>query len=138
MMNATRNNLIMTGHGLKLTEALKAFIQEKTNLLFRHDGRIIRIRVELGMELSRESKLLFTARGILEIDGPVMVVCEKSENAYTAIEFMVRKLDRRLRQRHRRRRYKRVHPRAIDLPADLPKTGRKRVLSRTGEAFTFA
>ncbi len=130
-MNTTGHDLIMTGHRLDLTEALKAFISEKTSRLVRHDGRIIRIRVELGMELNRESQRLFTARGIIEIDGPVMVVSEKSENAYTAIENMVRKLDRRLRQRHRRRRYKRVHPHAIDLPSDLPKTAARR---RSGDS----
>ncbi len=121
MMNTKAHDLIMTGNRLELTEALKDFIREKTERLFRHDSRIIRIRVELGMELNREHQRIFTARGILEIDGPVMVVCEKSENAYAAIEFMVRKLDRQIRQRHRRRRYKRVHPHGIDLPASLPK-----------------
>ena len=123
MTHHTTHDLIMTGHGLVLTDSLRDFISGKTNRLFRHDGRIIRIRVELGMDLNRESQRIFSARGLLEIEGPTMVACEKSESAYKAIELMVHKLDRQLRQRHRRRRYKRVHPRSIDVPANLPKTG---------------
>lgn len=123
MTHHTTHDLIMTGHGLVLTDSLRDFISGKTNRLFRHDGRIIRIRVELGMELNRESQRIFSARGLLEIEGPTMVACENSESAYKAIELMVQKLDRQLRQRHRRRRYKRLHPRSIDVPASLPKAG---------------
>ena len=138
MTHQTTHDLIMTGHGLVLTDSLRNFISGKTDRLFRHDGRIIRIRVELGMDLNRESQRIFSARGLVEIEGPTMVACEKGENAYQSIELMVQKLDRQLRQRHRRRRYKRVHPRAIDIPADLPKAGITDPFDESGKSLNVA
>src|SRR5690606_13087721 len=104
-------------------------IREKTNKLFRYESRIIRVRVELGMELNKHQDRIFSARGIVEIDGPDLVASEQADNAYVAIDQVVYKLGRQLRHRHRLRLFKRVRPRAIDLPAALPKVamnGRKR------------
>jgi len=116
-----QNRLILTAHGLELTEAMKQFMREKTARLFRHDGRILRVRIDVGMELNKGRDRIFTVRGIVELNGPDLVAFERSENAYAAIERVVNKLDRKLRHRHRRRLFKRTRPPMIDLPAALPK-----------------
>lgn len=115
------SELIMTGNGLELTDSLKRYIQDKTDKLFRHESRIIRIRVELGMELNKHQERIFAARGMVSIDGPDLIASGQAGNGYVAIDQVVQKLGRQLRHRHRLRLFKRGRPHAIDLPADLPK-----------------
>src|SRR5512140_2406740 len=47
-MNSQNNSeLIVSGIHLELTPSLKTFVREKAERLFRHQERIVRIRVEL-------------------------------------------------------------------------------------------
>ena len=46
-MSDNSDELIISGVHLELTEALKSAVTEKMDKLFRHEGHIIRIRVEL-------------------------------------------------------------------------------------------
>ncbi len=73
------------------------------------------------MELNKHQERIFSARGIVEIDGPDLVASDKADNAYVALDQVVYKLGRQLRHRHRLRLFNRVRPHAIDLPASLPK-----------------
>ena len=45
-MNIDRDALIISGVHLDLTKALKNIVAEKVEKLFRHEQKIIRIRVE--------------------------------------------------------------------------------------------
>ena len=119
--NDMNNKLILNGNHIELTDALKAFVAEKTDKLFRHEERIERIRVELDDEHTKNPTARFTARGIIEIEGPDLVAAESSADMYGSIDSMVMKLDRMLRNRARQEREKRNHPHPIDLQADLPK-----------------
>lgn len=113
--------LIISGNRLELTPAIKSMVVEKTERLFRHDDRIIRIRVELEHETDNTSHGAFLARGQIEANGPTMTITAKTEDLYKSIDQMVEKLDRKLRRRHRLQKVKRNNPRDIDIPADLPK-----------------
>lgn len=115
------NDLILSGNHLELTDALKAFVSDKANKLFRHENRIDRLRVELTAEQTKNPRARFSAQGIININGPDLVATETSGNMYASIDEMVHKLDRMLRNRARHEREKRNHPHPIDLPADLPK-----------------
>lgn len=115
------NKLILSANHLELTDALKACVAEKTEKLFRHEDRIVRLRVELDSEHAKQGDLLFRARGIISINGPDLVASETSSDMYHSIDGMIQKLDRMLRNRSRHERDKRDHPHPIDLPADLPK-----------------
>ncbi len=95
------DKLIISGHRLELTAAIKAIVVEKTDKLFKHDDHIIRIRVELEHEPDGTSHGAFLARGQIEINGPIMTVSAKTEDLYKSIDQMVLKLDRKLRRRHR-------------------------------------
>lgn len=105
---------------MKITPSIKAFATQKARRLFRYDGSIIRVRIELGMELNKENRRLFEAQGIVKVDGKTLVATERSANGYAAIDRMVRKLDRKLRHRNRIKRFNRVHLRPIELSAKLP------------------
>lgn len=113
--------LIISGHRLELTSAIKSMVVEKTEKLFRHDDRIIRIRVELEHEPDNTTHGAFLARGQIEINGPTMTISAKTEDLYKSIDQMVEKLDRKLRRRRRMEKTKRNNPREVEIPAELPK-----------------
>jgi putative sigma-54 modulation protein len=105
------DKLIISGHRLELTAAIKTIVEEKSERLFKHDDSIIRIRVELEHEPDGTSHGAFLARGQIESRGPIMTVSVKTEDLYKSIDLMVNKLDRKLRRRHRIFKAKRNQPR---------------------------
>jgi putative sigma-54 modulation protein len=115
------NKLIVRGVHLDLTDALRAFIESKCERLFRHQARIIRIRVDLEYDKLHKGKPRFLAKGRIEISGPDFVVTMESEDAYKAIDLMSQKLDRLLRVRASATKKKKLHPHAVELGAELPK-----------------
>lgn len=115
------SKILLHGIGLELTNTMKRFATEKAARLFRHNHHIIRVRMELAMEINKVRAPAFIALGILELPGPDIVVSARSGNAYAAIEKMITILDRKLRHRHWLRILKRARPRGIEFPATLPK-----------------
>lgn len=116
-----KHDVIISGHHLDLTDALKNTVHEKVEKLFAHEERIIRLRVELGYNQNVSGKKEFIAKGHIEINGPPLVISVESEDLYWSIDEMVNKLDRKLRRRSRLRRVKRKNVHDIDFPADVPK-----------------
>ncbi|MEX2380976.1 MAG: ribosome-associated translation inhibitor RaiA [Opitutales bacterium] len=116
-----KDQVIISGHHLELTEALKDFVREKAATLFRHEPRIIRLRAELEYDRAKTNEPLFTAQGIIEISGPDLTASDTSDNMYRSIDNMIQKLDRMLRNRARQHRHKRDHPHEVEIPAALPK-----------------
>jgi putative sigma-54 modulation protein len=119
--SSAADRLIVRGIHLELTEALKNAVESKCEKLFRHQERIIRIRVDLEHDKLHKGKPRFIAKGHIEIGGPDMIVSITDEDAYKAIDLMTQKLDRRLRVRAAAYKKKRLHPRAVELPVELPK-----------------
>jgi putative sigma-54 modulation protein len=121
--SSAADKIITQGIHMDLTDALKAAVVNKCERLFRHQERIIRVRVYLEYDKRRTGKPHFIAKGHIEIGGPDMVVTMESEDAYKAIDMMAQKLDRLLRVRASAHKKKRLHPRTVDLAAVLPKHG---------------
>lgn len=119
--SASDNRLIVRGVHLDITEALRAFTESKCERLFRHQARIIRIRVDLEYDKIRKGKPRFFAKGHIEIGGPDMIVTMESDDAYKAIDMMSQKLDRLLRVRASAMKKKKLRPHAVELDAELPK-----------------
>lgn len=113
--------VIISGVHLDLTDALKNIVQEKAEKLFTHEERIIRLRVELETNGHKGNQEEFIAKGHIEINGPPMVVSDKSDDLYKSIDGMVNKLDRKLRRRSRLYKVKRKDTHDVDIPAMLPK-----------------
>jgi putative sigma-54 modulation protein len=121
-MNSQNNHeLIVSGIHLDLTPSLKTFVREKAERLFRHEERIVRLRVELECDRNPASGVQFTAKGHIQIHGPDMNASVKSDECHKAISMLVDKLDRMLQRRHQLQRVKRNHPRAVDLDVEIPK-----------------
>src|SRR5262245_27153337 len=67
-MNSQNNNdLIVSGIHLDLTPSLKTFVREKAERLFRHEERIIRMRVELECDRNPAVGVQFKAKGHITI-----------------------------------------------------------------------
>ncbi|HRP05738.1 MAG TPA: ribosome-associated translation inhibitor RaiA [Opitutaceae bacterium] len=100
-MNSNNNapELIVSGIHLPLTPSLKTFVREKSERLFRHQERIIRLRVELECDSKQTVSNRFTAKGHIEIHGPDMNASVSSDECHKAISLLVDKLDRMLSKR---------------------------------------
>lgn len=100
-MNRQNNHeLIVSGIHLELTPSLKTFVQEKVQRLFRHEDRIVRIRVELECDRNETVAHRFKAKGHIEIQGPDMNAVVQSDECHKAVSLLIDKLDRMLGKRH--------------------------------------
>ena len=120
-MKDRTNDIIISGHNLELTTAIKSIAREKVMKLFEHEAHIIRTRLELGYAPTTSSQHQFIAKGHIEIRGKTLFSSAESEDLYKSIDLLVEKLDRMLRQRARVFRFKRRHLHEVDIPSNLPK-----------------
>lgn len=114
--------LIVRGVHLDLTEALRHAAEHKAERLLRHNDYIVRIRIDLELDKTKDITTRFIAKGHIEIGGPDLVASVASDDCYKSIDLLVDKLDRLLERRHGLRKDKRNHPHATDLNTELPKT----------------
>jgi putative sigma-54 modulation protein len=91
--------IIISGIRLDLTAALKQAVANKVGKLFRHEPRIVRVRVYIEEDTSRAVDSRFVAKGHIEIGGPDIVAEAAADNGYKSIDEMVSRLDRGLRKR---------------------------------------
>jgi putative sigma-54 modulation protein len=120
--NSHTPELIVAGIHLELTPSLKTFVREKTQRLFRHEERIVRIRVELECDSKQSVSNRFTAKGHIEIHGPDMNASVASDECHKAVSLLVDKLDRMLDRRAKSFKVKRHQSTAVDLDVALPKS----------------
>lgn len=121
MNSQNQHELIVSGIHLDLTPSLKTFVREKAERLFRHEERIVRIRVELECDRSLATGVQFTAKGHIQIQGPDMNATVQTDECHKAVSMLIDKLDRMLQRRHQLKRAKRHnHPRAAEIPAESP------------------
>ena len=90
--------LILTGIHLDLNEATKASIETKAERLFRHEPRILRLRIDVE-RASGGGTWMFTAKGHIEISGPDLMASVTTEDAHKSVNLLIDKLDRMLRKR---------------------------------------
>ena len=114
------NEVIVSGIHMDLSSSLKTFVQEKTERLFRHQERIVRLRVELECDPKQAVATRFTAKGHIQINGPDMNASVSSDEVHKATAMLIDKLDRMLERRARMFKAKRHQARAIDIEAAMP------------------
>ena len=116
------HDVIVSGIHLELTPALKTYVREKMDRLFRHQERIVRIKVELECDRKHDREHKFIVKGHVMIHGPDLNATIDSEDCYKAIDLLVDKLDQGLRKRHGMLKDKRNHPHAVEFSGvELPK-----------------
>jgi putative sigma-54 modulation protein len=121
MNSQNTHEVIVSGIHLDLTPSLKTYVREKAERLFRHEERIIRLRVELECDRNPAAGVQFTAKGHIAIHGPDMNASVRADECHKAVAMLIDKLDRMLQRRHQLLRVKRNHPHAVEFAADLPK-----------------
>lgn len=121
MNQETIGELIISGIHFDLTPSLKTFVREKAERLFRHDERIIRLRVALDYEQRRPGYAWFTAKGHITSHGRELCASVASPECHQSLSLLIDKLDRMLRRRAVTEKAKRNHPHVIELPVALPK-----------------
>lgn len=77
---------------------MKTAITDKAARLFRHEPRILRVRIDVERDLRGRTRV-FTAKGRIEIAGPDLTASVTTDDAYSSINLLVDKLDRMLRRR---------------------------------------
>ena len=121
MNRQNHQELIVSGIHLELTPSLKYFVREKTDRLFRHEERIVRLRIELAYDAKTDVAARFKAKGHIAIHGPDMNAIVAADECHKAISLLVDKLDRMLRRRSRYFKVRRRINLRIDSDAALPK-----------------
>ena len=116
-----QHDVIISGHHVDLTPALKELIHQKVEKLFVHEDRIIRLRVDLSFDAARNGAGEYAAKGHIEINGNDIVVNTRSNDVYKSIDQMVEKLTRQIRRRSRLRKVKQKNVHDVDIPATIPK-----------------
>lgn len=84
-------HVIITGHHLEITEALRAHIDSRFEKLARHFDNVTDVHVILSVE-----KLAQKAEATLQISGAKLFAEDHQEDMYVAIDNMVDKLDRQI------------------------------------------
>jgi len=97
-MNNTYD-VIVSGIHLELTPSLKQFVHDKAARLFRHEERIIRLRVELECDPKQDVSHRFTAKGHIAINGPDMNASVAADECHKAVDLLMDKLDRMIAKR---------------------------------------
>ncbi len=121
MNSQNTHELIVSGIHLELTPSLKTFVREKAERLFRHEERIVRVRVELECDRNPAVGIQFKAKGHIQIHGPDMNAAVEADECHKAVSMLIDKLDRMLQRRHQLHRVKRNHPHPVEIDAEIPK-----------------
>jgi len=107
--------------GLHLAPATHLEITTLLEKLLRHSTAIVRIRLDLHESGSHGGRAYHTAKAVVEMRGPDLIVSESSEDLFKSIHRVVDKLERGLSELTRRNAEERRHPHAIEVPVALPK-----------------
>ena len=120
-MNRQNNQeLIVSGIHLDLTPSLKTFVREKSERLFRHEERILRLRVELEYDQKEAVGVRFKAKGHIVVQGPEMNASVESNECHKAVSLLIDKLDRMLERRAKLARARRHEARPVETDSALP------------------
>ena len=114
------NEIIISGQNLELTDALKQEVYSKMEKLFKHQEKIIRLRVDLEYSPNRNHEDEFIAKGRIEIEGPDMVISIASGDMYKSISELADKLDRKIRRARRLVKVKTKQVKNVDISNNIP------------------
>jgi putative sigma-54 modulation protein len=119
--NPADPRIIVRGVHFTLSDALQAAAREKAVRLLRHEDHIVRIRLDLEHDQTRNPRHAFVAKGHIEIRGPDLIASVDSDEPQKSLDALIDKLDGLLRKRASAAKTKRHHPHGVEIPAKLPK-----------------
>lgn len=83
----------ITGHHIDITQAIKAYIENKFERLERHFDNMTNIHVILTVEKERQK-----AEATIHVSGGNLFADAQHDDMYAAIDSLVDKLDRQLKK----------------------------------------
>ena len=83
--------MVISGHHVELTEALKEYVQTKLEKVERHFDNISSMKVILSID-----KLIQKAEATIQIPGADLFANAESSDMYAAIDLLTDKLDRQI------------------------------------------
>lgn len=83
--------IILTGHHVDITDALKDYVDTKFERLSRHFDHVINAHVILSVEKLRQQ-----AEATIQVNGRSLFADSVHEDMYAAIDGLVDKLDRQM------------------------------------------
>jgi len=89
-------NLLITGHHVDVSPALREYVENKLERIVRHFDQIIDIAIILGVEKPSEKDKRQRAEANLRLKGNVIHVDHYAEDLYAAIDGLTDKLDRQV------------------------------------------
>lgn len=89
-------NILITGHHLDLTPAIRQYVESKLERVTRHLEKIVEIDVTLAVDTTAEKDKRQRAEANLRLKGDTLHAESHSENLYAAIDGMIEKLDRQV------------------------------------------
>jgi len=86
-------HIILTGHHVEITDALRQYVNSKMEKLERHFDSVTDIHVVLSVEKLRQK-----AEATLHLSGKNLHADSTDEDMYAAIDALADKLDRQLKK----------------------------------------
>ena len=91
--------LILTGHNIKVTQAIEDHVIDKIQKLDHFDARAIDARVFLEHDTDKPSEKKFKCSVRLAVPGPDLFAEDYEENLYAAVDVVVKKIEQQIRKR---------------------------------------
>ncbi|HEV7856785.1 MAG TPA: ribosome-associated translation inhibitor RaiA [Herminiimonas sp.] len=89
-------NILITGHHLDLTPAIREHVENKLERITRHLEKIVEIEVILSLDSTAEKDKRQRAEINLRLKGETLHAESHAENLYAAIDGVIEKLDRQV------------------------------------------
>jgi len=89
-------NILITGHHLDLTPAIRQYVEDKLDKIVRHLDMIVEIDVTLSVDTPAEKDKRQRAEINLRLKGDTLHAEDCAENLYAAIDGVIEKLDRQV------------------------------------------
>jgi putative sigma-54 modulation protein len=90
--------LILTGHHVEVTEAMRSYVEKKLDRVVRHFDQVIDVHCTLTVE-----KLVHKAEATLHVPGGAIHADASESHMYAAIDGLTDRLDR-LVKKHKEKR----------------------------------
>ncbi|MCD2512248.1 ribosome hibernation-promoting factor, HPF/YfiA family [Comamonas endophytica] len=89
-------NLIISGHHLEVTPALRNYVVSKLERILRHFDQVVDVKVLLKVEQKREKEKRQRAECTVRVKGSDLFAQSAHFDLYAALDALVDKLDRKV------------------------------------------
>ena len=113
-------NIIISGHHLEVTPAIREYVQKRLSPVLRHSDQLFEVQVTLSVEKNAEKQKTQKAEIHLRLPGKDAHVSETSADLYAAIDTATDKLDRQmLKYKDKQQDHHHQKPQYVDMSPDV-------------------